>query len=105
MQLVTLGQAVIDGTGAAAIESQSGIFASLVDNGAGDYTLNLDGEIRLRVDDTIFVTQDRGAGDTNTHADAVERVSASQLRVRLSAIGGAGTDGRFQITICRVRRG
>jgi len=97
---LVVGACQVD-TSAAAFLYQQGNIASLVDNGLGDFTLNLappaDG-LEHQYDLTAL-------GVSGDATGAVELVNDNSVRVRMvTASTGAAADIDFQLVIRKIRR-
>ncbi len=86
-------------------DSNNGAFTGITDNGAGDSTLDLDPDFPpiaggLSAGDTVDA-QSESATNANC---VVERVSATQIRVR-SFVAGVATDVAYSINITKRQVG
>lgn len=91
----------------AAILSQSGAFTGLARNGAGDYTFTLEPLYQIAPSDQIHCEAVQTPGAASV-ASAVEYLTSSTFRVRLTrdvGAGGVATDTPFSLSIQRVQKG
>ncbi len=99
---VSFGDGFFTGTAADTIETQSGVFATILREGVGVFLITMANQFQLQLSDFVGYQKDLGAATSAlSHMGVIERVSSTQFRVRQFTKAGA-TDGLFGIYISRI---
>lgn len=102
---ISFGTGFFVGDATDVITSNSGIFASILREGAGRFLITMAPQSPLQPSDYIGYQKDFGlATSALSNLGVIQRVSATQFRVRQYTKAGK-TDGRFGINISRIFRG
>ncbi len=102
---ISLGTGFFVGDATDVITSDSGIFATILREGAGVFLITVAAGVGIQLSDFIGYVKDFGVATSGVSVlGVIERVSVTQFRVR-QAVKAGGVDGTFAINMSRVLRG